>query len=164
MRDEKRKRDVWKVEKKKMRWEGIYNKWPCCFVALPIAIGNSNVISNRDQRKLQSFYQQPNHNREFYYIFQLWSLKFAFLLPKTMALLLLSIAILKIGYFLWSLSQAQVYRITSNWKDHNFLILNPIFMIHILLESSLSLISNGIIFTPKFHVNLKLWSKNQTRV
>ena len=46
-------------------------------------------------------------------------------------------------------------------KCHNFLILSPIFVIHILLESPLSLISNGTGFMSKSQVNLKLCMKTK---
>ena len=42
-------------------------------------------------------------------------------------------------------------------KSHNFLILSLIFMIHILLEIYLSLLSNGTSFTLKIHININLW-------
>ena len=103
-----------------------------------------------------------DRNQEFQCNLGLQSPKIAFLLPKLLSQLLLAIVIVKLAQF--SRSRVQVYRIISNQKGHNFLILNLIFTIRIPLERYLSLLSNGISLTPKLHVNIKLWSKNRIGV
>ena len=107
-------------------------------------------------------------------VLQLWSWKitwFVIMIMKNFILFGLPLhfmnTITNLVQILWCDHKIRLNISTPSLWKHNLFILNLFLINHILLEIYLSIISNGKSFTPKFHVNIKLWykkNKNQAQL